>query len=356
MAGRSRTLDGWKRFHARDVVVFSALFWIAAAALILAWRGTQTRDFPTFGPWGTPLAFAGWLAAVIFGRVAWRQEAGRRGLPRGTVAVGHALLSVAAAAGVILLLSHFRFWLGVGLCLWIAEEGWSLGLWRMSLPASRRAISPGKQSQADSSSLGPLVPDQSQTVSDSDSVTHPAAATSQSVRAPNDAEETPAAIFGESAGRTEGTGIGDEDDSENDSLNVSEDDSDGIDEDGIEEELVEATEERLVEEDEAEDLPPPDVSQKWTRQLLPDGSDALSAWHRLTFLPGQSHQTVHLPFCPAFEHPPAMEAQIIEGPPGEVKVSRVWGFGARLEVRLAAPPDETSEVLVLTVAQASRVA
>ncbi|MGQ9915595.1 MAG: hypothetical protein ACUVQQ_14755 [Thermogutta sp.] len=349
MAGRSRTLDGWKRLHARDVAVFSVLFWIAAAALILAWRGTQTRGFPTLGPWGTPLAFAGWLAAVVFGRVAWRREARRRGLPRGTVAVGHALLSVAAAAGVILLLSHVRFWLGVGLCLWIAEEGWTLGLWRISLPASRRGILAGEQAQANSSSQRPLVPDQSQTSSDSDFVTHPAAATSQSVRAPNDAKETPAAVSGESAGRTEGTGIGDEDDSENDSLNVSEDDSDGIDE-----ELVESTEEGLVEEDEAEDLPPPDVSQKWTRQLLPDGSDALSAWHRLTFLPGQSHQTVHLPFCPAFEHPPAVETQIIEGPPGEVKVSRVWGFGARLEVRLAASSDEPSEVLVLTVVQSSR--
>lgn len=357
MAGRSRTLGGWKRFHSRDVVLFSALFWIAAAAVILAWRSTQTRGFPALGPWGTPVLFAGWLAAVIFGRVAWRRKAGRRGWLRGTVAVGHALISVAAAAGIALLLFHDRFWLGVGLCLWIAEEGWALGLWRISLPASPREILAGEHSPDDSPSLEPAAPDRSPTPTFTDYVAHTATSTAESSRAPNDAEESPPAASAESAGRDEGSRHADEndfeDDSENESLSVSEDDSDGSDVEGSENESVEAMEEGPVEEDEAEDLPPPDVSQKWTRQLLPDGSDILSAWHRLAFSPGQSHRTVHLPFCPAYEHPPTVEAQIIEGPPGEVKVSRVWGFGARLEVRLAAPSDKPSEVLVLTIAQSS---
>ena len=262
MADRSQLLGGWERFRARDVVVFSIVFWIAAAAVILAWRGAIVLRPPASALLWTLLAFGGLLAAVILARIAWRQAARRRALPRGVVGL--------------------PAWNDGDVCGSDGEVG---------------EAEVGEEKEA-AASLSP-------------------------------APTTPA------GGGEGGSGGGEV----------------AAEEEEEEETTAEEVDGEEQEEDEAEDLPPPDVSQKWTRQRLPDGSDVLAAWHRLEFVPGQTHQTVHLPFCPAFDRPPAVEAQIIEGPAGKVKVSRVWGFGARLEVRLTAPLDESGEVLVLTVAQ-----
>jgi len=232
MADRSQSLGGLERFRARGVVMFSMVFWIAAAAVILVCRSALVLRPPASAFLWTLLAFGGGLAAVLLARIAWRQAARGRASPRGI----------------------------------------------LGIPAR------------------------------------------------NDRDAC------KSDGEVGEAEVGEEDEAAGSSPELAE-------------------EEEGEGEEEGDDLPPPDVSQKWTRQRLPDGSDVLSAWHRLEFSPGQTHQTVHLPFCPAFDRPPMVEAQIIEGPAGKVKVSRVWGFGARLEVRLTESLDEPSEVVILTVAQ-----
>ncbi|GAB6187852.1 hypothetical protein [Thermopirellula anaerolimosa] len=361
MADRSSTFGGSKYARARGVVIFSVVFWVAAGAVILAWRTALTLRFPAFGTWGTPAVYGGLLLAVIVARIVWRQEARRRTFPRGTVAVGHALLSLTALAGVALLLFGQPFWLGVGICLWIAEESWALGLWQASPPESLRSLVARKIIKPEPSeppAAEVLQQAESHRADAAETVAHRAAATVESSRATSNANDAPDSSPAESCELPEGSG--DACDPEGESAPEAGEEI-GAEEQTEEmeeweeqqgEEAAEEEEEEAAEE-EAEDLPPPDVSQQWTRQRMPDGSDVLSAWHRLEFSPGQTHQTVHLPFWPAFESPPAVEAQIIEGPPGNVKVSGVWGFGARLEVRLAAPLDEPSEILILTVAQSS---
>lgn len=254
MADRSQLLGGWERFRARGVFVFSIVFWMAAAAVILVWRSALVLQPPMSAMLPTFLAFGGLLAAVLLAGIAWRQAARRRDRPCG----------------------------GVGSPKSNGGDGCRSG-GQVGVDEARR----GEEAEASSP--------------------HPPGQATAEEEEEEEQEEEP------------------------------------------EEELEDEEEE----EEEADDLPPPDVSQKWTRQRLPDGSDVLSVWHRLEFLPGQTYQTVHLPFCPAFDRPPAVEAQIIEGPDGKVKVSRVWGFGARLEVRLTSPLEEPGEVVILTVAQSS---
>lgn len=372
MADRSSTFGGSKYARARGVVIFSVVFWVAAGAVILAWRTALTLRFPAFGPWGTPAVYGGLLLAVIVARIVWRQEARRRTFPRGTVAVGHALLSLTALAGVALLLFGQPFWLGVGTCLWIAEESWALGLWQASPPESLRSlVARGipKAEPSDSPAAEVLQQAESHRADAAETVAHRAAGTVESSDTASDADDAPDSSPAESCEHPEGSGdacdpesasapeageelgAGEQTEEEEQAEEQAQEMEEWEEQQG--EEAAEEEEEEAAAEEEAEDLPPPDVSQQWSRQRMPDGSDVLSAWHRLEFSPGQTHQTVHLPFWPAFESPPAVEAQIIEGPSGNVKVSGVWGFGARLEVRLAAPLDEPSEVLILTVAQSS---
>lgn len=266
MADRSQLLGGWERFRARGVFVFSIVFWVTAAAVILVCRSALVLQPPMSGMLPTFLAFGGLLAAVLLAGIAWRQAARQRDPPCGGVGSPKSNGGGCQSGG--------------------CQSGGPVGVGEARRGEEAEASSPHLAGEA---------------------------------AAEEEEEEEGTATAAEAAAE--------------------------------EEEEEEEPEDEEEEEEEADDLPPPDVSQKWTRQRLPDGSDVLSVWHRLEFLPGQTHQTVHLPFCPAFDRPPAVEAQVIEGPDGKVKVSRVWGFGARLEVRLTAPLDEPGEVVILTVAQ-----
>ncbi len=389
MADRSRTFGVWERFWWVAPVI-SVIFWIAVASVVMAWRSIfALRPGPVTWHW-LPWAPLGLLAGVVVARVLWRQEA-RRIPPASPLSASvYALLSITAAAATVWLFVSGCFWLGLGLCLWLAEETWALGLWRPTLPAATQSLShrsqthgfpssastqeseaaleptrdparpfdpesPSKRVASHRKILEKAADDAAETGSGKSAATAATAgvkvalgtAGAETAGAATVVEATDAAIVAGVA-ETEAGMVGAETAAAKTAAAAEEEEeqeeSDSEDE-VADEEGVEAS------DDAAAGLPPPDVSQQWTRQRLPGGGECLWVWHRLEFLPGQRHQTLHLPFCPAFPAPPAVQSQIVEGPGGQVKVSRVWGFGTRLEVRLATPSESAGEVLVLTLVQ-----
>lgn len=78
-----------------------------------------------------------------------------------------------------------------------------------------------------------------------------------------------------------------------------------------------------------------EVTQQLTRSRSADGSETVSGWLRLAFVPGQRLATAHLAFCPPFTQVPELDVRQIEGPSARVKTGQVLPFGARLEVKLA---------------------
>jgi hypothetical protein len=89
-----------------------------------------------------------------------------------------------------------------------------------------------------------------------------------------------------------------------------------------------------------------DRLQEIFRVREPDGTEAIYASLRAEFQPGQRHATVFLGFCPPLGHVPAIEAVTCEGPPAELKVVQVLPHGARIDVRLASNPQESTIVVI----------
>ncbi len=88
------------------------------------------------------------------------------------------------------------------------------------------------------------------------------------------------------------------------------------------------------------------VLQHVVRVRDPNGNEYVHATLRGEFGPGERRTTLYVGFCPPFAVVPQVEAEVIEGPPGMVKVVQALHNGAQVEVDL----DEASlEPAVVTI-------
>jgi len=92
--------------------------------------------------------------------------------------------------------------------------------------------------------------------------------------------------------------------------------------------------------------PASEVVQQLTRSQAADGSELLTGFLRLAFAPGQRTASVHVAFCPPFKSAPRLEVRQCEGPSARVKTVQLLPYGARLDLKLAAPADKPLAVLL----------
>jgi hypothetical protein len=91
---------------------------------------------------------------------------------------------------------------------------------------------------------------------------------------------------------------------------------------------------------------PDDVLQQLTLSRDAEGRQQLSGWLRLPLEAGQRSGNLHVAFCPPFAEPPEVHFEQSGGPAGSIKAGQVLPYGARLEVKLAAPAQQPESVLV----------
>ena len=77
----------------------------------------------------------------------------------------------------------------------------------------------------------------------------------------------------------------------------------------------------------------PNVTQWMTRQSLPDGSENLEGAVRIVFAAGQRAASIHIPFTPPFATAPQVECEIVSDEPARWKVSVVYAYGMRVELK-----------------------
>ena len=94
------------------------------------------------------------------------------------------------------------------------------------------------------------------------------------------------------------------------------------------------------------------VTQQVTRLVEPDGTERVVGWMRVSFEPGQRLASVHLAFCPPFIRVPEASLERLEGPPVRIKRVQVFPYGARFDLKLASPAEETTKVLLQVAAEA----
>jgi hypothetical protein len=92
--------------------------------------------------------------------------------------------------------------------------------------------------------------------------------------------------------------------------------------------------------------PTADVMQQFTLRTTAEGGQELSGWLRMNLAAGQRTDTLHVAFCPPFEHAPIVEAEAVSGPDCRIKVAEVMPYGARLEIKLNASTSADESLLV----------
>lgn len=95
----------------------------------------------------------------------------------------------------------------------------------------------------------------------------------------------------------------------------------------------------------------PDVTQQMMRRIEPDGSDVVRGSVRLQFEPLQRTAVGHVAFCPPFLRKPECITELSGGPAGRVRVSHLYAYGARFEVRLHTPARDHATVIMGYVAR-----
>lgn len=80
--------------------------------------------------------------------------------------------------------------------------------------------------------------------------------------------------------------------------------------------------------------------------------EELSGWLRLPFAAGQRTGSVHVAFCPPLCVTPKMEVEQIEGPAVRIKTAQLLPYGARFDLKLAVPTEESTAVLLQFSARA----
>jgi hypothetical protein len=89
-----------------------------------------------------------------------------------------------------------------------------------------------------------------------------------------------------------------------------------------------------------------EVCQQQTRQRLADGRELVHGTLRAAFVIGQRTAVEHLAFCPMLGAVPRITATAIDDADCAVRVTHVYRYGARLEIRLKEPCDEPVQVLI----------
>lgn len=85
----------------------------------------------------------------------------------------------------------------------------------------------------------------------------------------------------------------------------------------------------------------------WMRRSAPPGGDdRLEGAVFVDFAAGQSVATVHVPFCPAFNHAPRFDCEIRNAPDVRVKGTAVYPYGCRLELKRGGAQPGTARIEV----------
>jgi hypothetical protein len=92
--------------------------------------------------------------------------------------------------------------------------------------------------------------------------------------------------------------------------------------------------------------PAADVVQQLTLRTTADGAQELSGWLRMNLAAGLRTGTLHVAFCPPFDRPPVVEAEVVTGPDCRIKVAEAMTYGVRLDIKLNAPAANDEGVLI----------
>jgi hypothetical protein len=98
--------------------------------------------------------------------------------------------------------------------------------------------------------------------------------------------------------------------------------------------------------DESHEADAEHVLQKFTRVRTADGHEVIHGALIGEFGPGERHATLHIAFCPPFDHLPRVEVNVADDSRASVKLTQVLHNGAQLEVRLAAPASKDTSVTI----------
>ena len=75
------------------------------------------------------------------------------------------------------------------------------------------------------------------------------------------------------------------------------------------------------------------ITQRMTRQTLPDGVEEIEGSVRVLFSAGQRMASVHVPFSPSFAVAPQVECELVSDEDVRWKVSVVYPYGMRIELK-----------------------
>ena len=75
------------------------------------------------------------------------------------------------------------------------------------------------------------------------------------------------------------------------------------------------------------------ITQRMTRQTLPDGAEEIEGSVRVLFSAGQRLASVHVPFSPPFAVAPQVECELNSEEDARWKVSVVYPYGMRIELK-----------------------
>jgi hypothetical protein len=86
-------------------------------------------------------------------------------------------------------------------------------------------------------------------------------------------------------------------------------------------------------DDESNNATDRQITQRMTRQTLSDGSEEIEGSVRVLFAAGQRLASVHVPFSPPFAIAPQVECELASDEEARWKVSVVYPYGMRIELK-----------------------
>jgi hypothetical protein len=88
------------------------------------------------------------------------------------------------------------------------------------------------------------------------------------------------------------------------------------------------------------------------RQTAVDGSESIRAVLSPRLSLGQRTIILHLAFCPPFAQTPEIEFEQESGPAARIKLGQSLPYGARLDVKLQSPADDSTTLAIRLLATA----
>jgi hypothetical protein len=86
------------------------------------------------------------------------------------------------------------------------------------------------------------------------------------------------------------------------------------------------------------------MAQRFERLQSADGRDVLAGVTTMQLAAGQVTAHIHLAFCPPFDRVPRIDYRQIAGPTARLKLGQVLPHGVRIDVKLAAPAAERTQL------------